>query len=195
MMMMKPISSFLSLLPLTLCLFLLPYLNVAQHTNAATSNARSATNLIKMVCEHSAHKQFCISSLESDPNSQTSDITGLAVIALKLASSSAANTTAQIKKLLSDPNLDPFVEQCLSDCSEHYLDAVDQIDDSLAALSVNAYHDIDTWVNAAIADAVSCEEGFKDQPGHPLVLTHNNKALRQLCNNALVIAKLLPAKH
>ncbi|KAK9282502.1 hypothetical protein L1049_005421 [Liquidambar formosana] len=180
---MKPITSFLFLLPLTVFLSLLPHLLAVDQTNS--------TNLIAKACENSSHKEFCVASLESSPDSQNADLPGLAFIALKLASSNATDTATHISKVLGAGNLEPLFEQALTDCSEHYLDAIEQIDDSLAALTAKAYKDVESWVDVALSDAQACEEGFKGQDGDALALTRRNRVFRQLCNNALVINKLL----
>lgn len=183
---MKPITSLFSLFCVTLCLaVLLPQPLVAN----------ASTDLIEEVCTHSHDKDNCVASLESNPDSKQANLAQLGVIALRLASSNATDTSSHIKQLLSNKTLDPAIEQALTDCSDQYLDAIQQLDDSLAALLANAYNDVHTWVQAAIADAESCEDGFRELPdGQESVLTSRNAIFRQLCNNALAINKLLAQK-
>lgn len=180
---MKPIAtSFFFLFTATLCLALLLQSFVAN----------ASTDLIEEVCTNSHDKDNCVASLESNPDSKQANLAQLGIIALRLASSNATDTSSHIKQLLSNRTLDPTVEQALTDCSDHYLDAIEQLDDSIAALLANAYNDVHTWVQAAISDAESCEDGFKD--GHESMLTSRNAIFRQLCNNALAINKLLAQK-
>lgn len=180
----KSISSFSLLLPLTILFFTIH----PHHTIAIQS---TSTDLIAKVCMHSAHKDICIASLESEPASQKADLHGLALIALRLATSNATDTSTYIIQSLKNATIDPVIEQCLSDCSEHYLGATEQLDDSLAALTARGYGDVNTWVKAAIADAQACEDGFKEQGVNSSVLSHRNNMFKQLCNNALAAIHLL----
>ncbi|KAG6778552.1 hypothetical protein POTOM_014889 [Populus tomentosa] len=131
--------------------------------------------------------------LESNPDSKQANLQQLGIIALNLASTNATNTSSYIKTtLLSNKTLGPVNEQALEDCSDQYLDAIQQLDDSLAALLANATNDVRTWVRAAVADVESCENGFKKKvPGQHMLLSSRNAVFRQLCNNVLVINKLL----
>ncbi|GAV62749.1 PMEI domain-containing protein [Cephalotus follicularis] len=183
---MKPIDNFLFLLPLLLCFSFLPLL-----TNA---NEGTGTKLITEVCKDTTDKDFCVSTFESAPDIEQEDITGLTLIALKLASKNASDTSALIKKMLADTTLDPVIEQCLADCKDHYLDAAEQLDDSIAALLANAYSDVHAWVTTAITDANTCEDGFKQHPGKESVLSGRNSIVVQLCNNALAFNNRLAQK-
>ncbi|KAF8401431.1 hypothetical protein HHK36_012370 [Tetracentron sinense] len=103
---------------------------------------------------------------------------------------SLRDTSQHINQFL-ETETDPYVQQCLNDCSENYLDAIEQIDDSLAALDSKGYNDVNTWVTAAMSDAESCEQGFKDGASHVSVLHDKNAIFGQLCSNALAITNLL----
>ena len=163
--------------------FLLPL----GHCFALQVNLTAGNELIEKVCQHSPHSDICMASLRTDPNSGQADMEGLALIALKVAHANATDTSQHIAKLLNNSALDPFIEQCLTDCSEQYLDAVEQIEDSLVALTAKGFHDVDAWVKAAIADVDTCEQGFKEKPDYESMLTHRNIIFKQLCNNALAI--------
>ncbi|KAG6776855.1 hypothetical protein POTOM_016645 [Populus tomentosa] len=130
--------------------------------------------------------------LESNPDSKQANLQQLGIIALNLASTNATNTSSYIKTtLLSNKTLGPVNEQALEDCSDQYLDAIQQLDDSLAALLANATNDVRTWVRAAVADVESCENGFKKKvPGQHMLLSSRNAVFRQLCNNVLILLRL-----
>ncbi|XP_061978023.1 pectinesterase inhibitor-like [Populus nigra] len=179
---MKPVTSFfLFSATLSLTFFFHP------------SVAKGSTNLIQEVCTKTHNKVNCVASLESNPDSKQANLQQLGIIALNLASTNATNTSSYIKTtLLSNKTLGPVNEQALEDCSDQYLDAIQQLDDSLAALLANATNDVRAWVRAAVADVESCENGFKKQvPGQQMLLSSRNAVFRQLCNNVLVINKLL----
>lgn len=149
--------------------------------------------LITEVCEKSKHKDLCLSSLTADPNTKTADLSGLTLISIRLATSNGTNTSTYIQDMLRKEDLDPEVEQCLNDCSENYLDAVDQLDDSLAALTVRNYSDLEKWIGTAGDDADWCEGCFKDNAPQKAILSQRNKMFKQLCDNAMTIAKRLEA--
>ncbi|XP_030543282.1 pectinesterase inhibitor-like [Rhodamnia argentea] len=198
---MKMSSLFASLLPLALCLALLGHSGVdargARGAHAAPfvipANASTA-DLVAAVCGTLNRKDLCLSSLQSVPDvGSAPDVGVLAITALKVATSNASDTSAVIQGLLNDTTLAPTVQQALSDCADHYLDAVEQLDDSVAALTARAYTDVRKWVKIAIADADGCEAGFQQLATGPNILSHRNLIFRQLCNNALGIVKLLKA--
>ncbi|KAK6937359.1 Pectinesterase inhibitor domain [Dillenia turbinata] len=118
-------------------------------------NTTANNPLIASVCEKSPNKAFCNAALESDPVSLgQKDLTSLAIIAVNLAAKQAAETVVQIKTLLNNTaELDPAVEDGLWDCIDFYTDATAQLDDSLAALTANAYDDVMTWIKTTIGDA------------------------------------------
>ncbi|CAK7351171.1 unnamed protein product [Dovyalis caffra] len=178
---MKPVTSFfLFSVTLSLTFFFHPFV------------AQESTNLIQQVCSETHNMGNCVASLESNPDSKQATLQQLGVIALNLASSNAANTSSYIKTtLLTSKTLDPVIEQALQDCSDQYLDAIQQLDDSLPALLANATDDVRASVKAAITDIESCDNGFKTNiPGQEMLLSSRNAVFRQLCNTVLVINKL-----
>ncbi|KAJ6292409.1 hypothetical protein OIU78_024561 [Salix suchowensis] len=179
---MKPVTSFL-LFSATLSLTFSFHLSIAN----------GSSNLIQQVCAETHNKVNCVASLESNPDSKKANLQQLGIIALNLASSNATSTSSYIKTtLLSNKTLNPVTEQALEDCSDQYMDAIQQLDDSLPALLANATNDVRAWVRTAIADVESCENGFKKNiPGEQMLLSLRNAVFRQLCNNVLVINKLL----
>ncbi|KAG5228581.1 hypothetical protein OIU76_018017 [Salix suchowensis] len=179
---MKPITSF-ALLSLTLSLTL------SLHASVASAD----TNLIEKVCARSHNKNSCVEIFESNPDSKQADLKQLGIIALTLASSKAAETSQYIKTLLLNKTLDPVVDQALSDCSDQYLDAVQQLGDASSELLEDGTKDVRASVKAGIAAAQSCENGFKESSGSE-ILVSRNAMFRQLCNNVLVINKLLEEK-
>ncbi|KAJ9171793.1 hypothetical protein P3X46_015107 [Hevea brasiliensis] len=178
---MKPIASFFFLISLVVCLGSLPHPIIG-------------SSLAEQVCERSHDKANCMAWFGLDPESEQANLQQLGMIALRLASGNATDTALYIKRMLNDTSgLDPSTEQALTDCAQHYVDANQQLDDSVAALLANAQHDVNAWVGAAIADAESCEDGFKESGSQDFLLTARNAIFKQLCNNALAINKLLTA--
>lgn len=179
---MKPFTTFIFLI-CTLCVSLAPQETVARPTNV--------TKQIKQVCAYTLYKDLCVSTLVADPLSQQANQTGLALVALRVASQNASDITEHIKMEVNNVTLDPAVQQGLSDCMDNYVDAAEQLDDSLAALLAGAYDDLGTWVNVAIADADSCENSIK---GLKTGMSKKNALFRKLCENSLAITKAVAGK-
>ncbi|KAF8014886.1 hypothetical protein BT93_H0626 [Corymbia citriodora subsp. variegata] len=196
-------SPFASLLALALCLALLGHRGAAAHggdrvvhptTSPGFSTAANTSipEIVARVCRRSNRKALCLASLQAVPDVGSVPDTGvLAIAALRFAATNASETSSFIQGLLNDTTIEPAIQQGLSDCADRYLDAVDQIDDSIAALTVKAYPDVREWVKAAIADAEACEAGFSQLATEQRILSHKNLVFRQLCNIALGIVKNL----
>ena len=164
-----------------------------QHLRSMMSyhNSVLGAELIAKVCDHANYKSLCSSSLQSVPESKDADLYGLTTIALKLAAKNATEIKNHVDKLLKSSSSDSDSRRELADCSENYQDAMQMIEDSLKALEKKGYNDINIWVTAAMADAESCEEGFRDHPDHKSPLTGKNIVFNQLCSTVLTITNLL----
>lgn len=199
------LNTFLLLFLVTIFFSYSPQLSLAQAPKSSPELAQAPTNspehtvaqgpgneteLLSTACQHASQKDFCVSMLQSDPNFHTSDLRGLGLIALHQASSNASDISEHIKTLLNDSSLEPAVQDGVAECLEHYLDAAEQLDDSVAALLANAHTDVENWVNVAVTDAVSCDAALSEG-NHEAVLWDMNNAFRKLCDNALAINKVL----
>ncbi|XP_010556722.1 PREDICTED: pectinesterase 3-like [Tarenaya hassleriana] len=153
--------------------------------------AEKGEALVAKLCEKSEDKAFCVSSLGSRPDADTATAPELGVIALSIASANASDTSAYIKAKLKTKNLEPALEDTLDDCSTSYLDAVAQLDDSLAALLAYQYTDADIWLNTAISDVETCESALSERDGHDEELERRNTNLSKLVKNALLINIIL----
>ncbi|KDP23457.1 hypothetical protein JCGZ_23290 [Jatropha curcas] len=154
------------------------------------STSHQASEIVTQSCEKIPHKDLCLSALGSAPESDVHDLPGLTKFALKMAS---LNGTELYKKTaeLYQTSSDEFVKQCLTDCSEVYQDAIDQLEDSMVAIDSKVYDDVTTWVTAAVTDTQSCEDGFKEKQGFTSPLSQDNAVFSQLCSIALSLSNLL----
>ncbi|XP_050365617.1 uncharacterized protein LOC126784177 [Argentina anserina] len=174
---MKPIASLIFLA--TLCLL--------QHV--ALGGQPVGGNVLEQACQFAKNKETCINTLKKDPNSQGADLTGLALIALRLAAANAAEVESHLRTLLQkNAPMSPEIQQGVSDCAETYSDANGQLDDSTAALSEKNFNDIITWVKIAVADSEYCQNAVK---GQPTVVADKSKVFLELCDNALSVIKAL----
>lgn len=177
---------FVSTIFFALCLCM-----TVQGLDAARPAKNKGMAMIEQICAQTNYKDLCITSLTSDPNSFPADKTELALVALRLASSNASDISESIKVMFNETSLnEPMVQQGLFDCLDQYLDASQQLDDSIAAVVVKAYGDVEKWVNAAIADVRTCGAAFGAQQP---VLTQRNDVFIKLCEIALSISKIAEA--
>ncbi|KAL5561419.1 hypothetical protein UlMin_031166 [Ulmus minor] len=186
---------FFLLLSITLCLITFYPQQIQahkKHTKHAKTNTTSPNNLIETACQKAPHKKLCINMLESDPSTNGADLKGLALISIKLAASNASDIAEHVKILFNDTSLDPAVQDGVSECLEHYLDAAEQLDDAVAALLVKAYNDVETWVNVALGDADMCDAALGE---NDKVMAGKPEVFRQLCNNGLALSKVVAHKH
>ncbi|KAF5462459.1 hypothetical protein F2P56_018463 [Juglans regia] len=178
---MKPITAF----------FLLSALIFAfvPHQIAADMNLSKTNDLIEHACNRSTHKDFCVNTLNSHSKSKDADLSGLASIAVTLAYQNATNILHELH-LLGNNNTgaEPSIQQGVEECKDYYLDAAEQLENSISALSQKAYHDANTWLKVAETDADSCEAAFQGQKSE---MSHKNRLFRQLANNALTVVKVL----
>ncbi|XP_057962739.1 putative invertase inhibitor [Malania oleifera] len=174
---MNPNSSLIT------ALLLLLLLVVPRHVSAAT-----ATD-IAHACSKALYREFCISTLTSASGAKAADLPGLAKIALKLAKSSATQIKNHIHSLLAS-NSYPTLKSALSDCRQQFQDASGELDESLAAFGFKHYNDVSVSVSAAMSNADSCTQGFKDIKAESPIDAENDK-FNKLCSSALGITNVV----
>ncbi|MCL7031247.1 hypothetical protein MKW94_003129 [Papaver nudicaule] len=105
---------------------------------------------------------FCVSSLEANPLSKTSDIFGLAVISMELCSNNASYIQTYIDSILKDGKVEPEARGCLGDCKEFYSMAFSDVQTSMTAFSAKDYGTALIYLSSAMATAGTCKDGFTD---------------------------------
>ncbi|KAL5565980.1 hypothetical protein UlMin_029145 [Ulmus minor] len=154
-------------------------------------NKVESNDLIPVACSTALDKSFCESSLRSQPESKGADLNGLSIISLKLAEANANKVTSQVSKL-QQKETDKFVKAALTDCLENYQTALEEIQDSITAFKSKRYGDVNTWVTAAMTDAESCQDGFKNGQSP---MTDSNTVFSRHCSNVLAITNKAAAGH
>ncbi|KAF5195678.1 hypothetical protein FRX31_014731 [Thalictrum thalictroides] len=216
---MDSVSRFMLLLPLILSISITPYQVTAKSAAAAKGAAAAAngaaaaangaaaaangaaangaaaapTDLITKNCQSAVNQELCVRTLKSDPNSKQADAFGLATITLKHALANATAISNQVKKLLAGTPT-PYDKARLTDCNENYESAVENLKDTIAAVQSKGLSDATTWLEAAMTDSETCEDGFEEEPVHKSMLADESAIFQQLCGNALVILNSL-ARH
>ncbi|CAL0300249.1 unnamed protein product [Lupinus luteus] len=172
---MKTITKFLSLLAVSLMLL---YQTSAQELKGK--------ELMDKACQQTPDKDLCLQVVSSDPTSAFGNIEVLALISLRVAAANATGILSEVKMLIDDDNLDPAVQQGLSDCKENLLDAEGQLEDTVAAILTNSKHDAQIWLKAALAAIDTCDASI---PGNDDILSVKSVEFRRLCNIAVALSK------
>ncbi|KAI3903865.1 hypothetical protein MKW98_015647 [Papaver atlanticum] len=105
---------------------------------------------------------FCVSSLEANPVSKTSDIFGLAEISMELCSRNATYIHIYIEGILKDGKEGPRARICLEDCMEFYSTAVEEVQEAQEAFNGKDYYNALIHVSNAGIEADTCKNGFTE---------------------------------
>lgn len=162
---------------------------IAMAHQTVSAEETKGKELISKVCTFSPAKDLCIQVLSSDEYStQNANLKDLAIISLRVAAKNASGILADAKTLIDDDNLNPDVQQGLADCKETILDAESQLEDTIAALLVDADTDAQVWLKAALAAIDTCDASI---PGDDDILSVKSTMFRKLCNISIAISGLL----
>ncbi|KAF7851351.1 hypothetical protein BT93_L4082 [Corymbia citriodora subsp. variegata] len=113
-------------------------------------HAESAANdVITDTCQKSA-----ASSPNVGPKSSTANVQGLGLIVLNLLESNVTSTFSYIQELLKQ-QWDPYVQKCLSDCSELYSDAAETTKEAVGAYQEKRYPDVHNSVTTVSSNGVT----------------------------------------
>ena len=170
-------------------------------------------DLVTKACNQTMYFQLCVSSLRSDPRTnQTSDLKGLAIIALDSSITKANQSLSYAKHLLliqSSSNYTQYEKECLSDCNQELSEAVENLQDSTQALMNSTLDNVNDFVSSAMTDSQTCDECFKEEHEDNIstspapapapddvddgisTLAAINQDFNKLCSNFLAITTLL----
>ncbi|KAG9445185.1 hypothetical protein H6P81_016525 [Aristolochia fimbriata] len=141
--------------------------------------------------------EFCVSSLQTVPESYTTEIQGLLKITTELALRNATRTTQLIKKMI-DLSCDFVTKDHLEVCLGMYTEATSILQSSATAFGSLQYDDGEK-LGSVVEGAAKCEEqsskgegeGF---PSHEALLNEENDNLRQLVSIAQALHRFV-TKH
>lgn len=155
--------SFLLLL-LPLCLvFAIPSTLASDVASTPASQSDPQTiKRIEKVCSSTSQPKLCVTALLTYPESQKADLHQLAGLAIRYAANNGVENAVLISAMIMDMQGNAGLQQCLQDCSEKYMDAVDLLDSSTVALDERAYNNVNVWVTAAMDGVKSCTDGCKE---------------------------------
>ncbi|KAK4600979.1 hypothetical protein RGQ29_010527 [Quercus rubra] len=160
---MVPSSSFLLLF-----LSSLPYL--LHHFSLVASDQ----DLILKTCQSTQYPELCISTINSDPLSNTS-IT---------KEESASNTSLYLLNLQFKNGVNPVFQRMVRLCSDMYANASKAFDESRKALRIYQYNLARLEVNAAKLYPKDCWDALRGTTGltYPAMLVKREELVEHLCD-------------
>ncbi|XP_073118286.1 pectinesterase inhibitor 28-like [Elaeis guineensis] len=171
---------------------LLPLLSLLTLSLSTQTPTTDAPTLIQKTCNTTTYYNFCVSSLQSDPESPKADVRGLSTIAIHLAISNATNTSS-FTAALSHSAADPSLRAVLRECAAKYSNAGEALEWSLDALSTESYDYAFVHVSAAAEYPNVCRVLFRKHPRlpYPAEMASREEVLEHLCTIALEIISIL----
>ena len=174
------------------CLFISLLLAI---TLSCISPAQSiGQDVLNDICSKSKDSSFCLKSLNSDPQTATTDLLGLAGISIKLAKTTVDATDKFVKSqvgLVTDLTLKKQYTQCV----ESYDDANDKIDYANERLKAGDYGGVGVATSACLDDVSDCEDppqvAVNVAAASTISLSEQNKESYELCQIALIISNRL----
>ncbi|MCL7039348.1 hypothetical protein MKW94_013654 [Papaver nudicaule] len=118
---------------------------------------------VSIASDHVLNYDFCISSLEANPLSRTSDIFGLVVISMELSSNNATYIRTYIDSILKDGKQEPeLARTCLQECIGFYSTALEDVQAAMKAFKSKHYYTARNQLSNANIYADTCKRGFQD---------------------------------
>ncbi|KAK5818793.1 pectinesterase inhibitor 5-like [Gossypium arboreum] len=120
--------------------------------------------LIKSICKQSQDYDFCMTSLGTDPRSETTDVRGLAMVSASLAVIQIQDTLGRIPDIIKQTT-DPVAVRRLGVCENDYDGLLGNFQNAFRATSNNAFQDTVKFVRDGEKQVADCHNIFrKDGP-------------------------------
>ncbi|KAK4372307.1 hypothetical protein RND71_007691 [Anisodus tanguticus] len=113
------------------------------------------------------------------------------MISIRLIRYNVTDTRCNVKILLKDKNLDPYVRRCLMDCFELYSDAITSIKLAMKSYNTKKFYDANIQISSIMDAATTCEDGFKEKDDVVSPLTKKNEITFQLSAVTLSVMNLI----
>ncbi|CAL9241548.1 unnamed protein product [Arabidopsis halleri] len=158
-----------------------------------------AQSLIRDSCKKAAyqnpkiHYNFCVKSLEENPQSKTArSLDRLVMSSTKNAVSKTTSMKGIVDKILKENRYEKYSEKPLRDCLELYSDATNSLTEALTIIKSRDYKTANVVISAAVGAPPSCEIGFKEGK-EPLKspFTKDNDVLFQMILIPLAFTNML----
>lgn len=170
-----------------------------QELNGKNTKCQASNPFIEKACANALYKDVCIQNIFSLKLNETSDIKSIALASLKITKDYGSNVSSWLDEKLKDSKLSLDAEEALSECSENYKDALDDLMRTIGSFkSTKTYddrffNDLNTFVSGAMSAAIHCEDSMKKFRAKD-VMENKNKVFKQHCSNALAVT-IFWSKH
>ncbi|CAJ1940800.1 unnamed protein product [Sphenostylis stenocarpa] len=173
-------------LSLIFCTLVMATISMPAGTNCRVIQQNKA-NLIEETCEQTPHRDLCIQYLSSDPRSTDADVTGLALIMVKVIKTKANKALDKIHQLLQE-SPEPGQKEALSSCADRYKAILEaDVAVAIAALQKGNPKFAEDGANDAAIEATSCENSFSGKSP----LTNENNAMHDVAATTGAIVRQL----
>ncbi|KAL0692890.1 hypothetical protein Bca4012_060070 [Brassica carinata] len=147
----------------------------------------TAQNLIRDSCKTAAAKDpvfkydFCVQSLEQDPQSKTATtLLGLVLASTNNAASKATNVKGIVETMLKNKKYQPGTENVLLTCAEVFDDANYSLNETLMKVKSGDYRSAAVQLSAALDEPGTCEDGFKERNATCPFTNENNVLFQKI---------------
>ncbi|CAH2053494.1 unnamed protein product [Thlaspi arvense] len=146
-------------------------------------------NLIQQLCKRNRHQSLCVSTLNLDPRSKTSNLQGLASISIDATSKKVNETIQYLISVMKDLGGGREGFERYGTCIEGYGASIRRfLPAALADLKAKKYSQAVSDINDVVIQApVTCQQQF---PGKgPVPLTERNQATHDIADMTADIIK------
>ncbi|KAH0939423.1 hypothetical protein BRARA_B02962 [Brassica rapa] len=147
----------------------------------------AAQTLIRDSCKTAAAKDpnlnydFCVQSLEQDPQSKTAtSLSGLVLASTNNAASKTINVKGIVETILKSKKYAPSTEPALRTCVKLYDDAYGSLKEALMNVKSSDYKSANIHLSAALDEPGICEDGFKEKHAKSPVTNENNVLFQKI---------------
>ncbi|XP_031486095.1 uncharacterized protein LOC116254694 [Nymphaea colorata] len=168
--------------------------SVPSHAPATNSGsgASGVDASIAGFCKQTSYPDVCTSSVKPYlPASGHLSPADMLLMQIKATATKVASATAHANQLLAGTTITPYLRSCLETCKDMYDDMNANFDDAKKALAASDLDTLKTMLSATISDASTCEDGFVEMPGLPMLMGSYDSELSKLTSNCLALADLV----
>ncbi|KAK7259324.1 hypothetical protein RIF29_24928 [Crotalaria pallida] len=156
-------------------------------------------NNVKEACKVTRYQNLCMHSLAQFSNIAGRSPSKWARAGVSVTIGEVKNVRAYLAKLKSSGRMRGRNRIALSDCTETFSDAIDELHKSLGVLrklSKSTFStqmgDLNTWISAVLTDEDTCLDGFEEQTQRQIKLLRNRiQKVSYMTSNALALVNKL----
>ncbi|KAF8023902.1 hypothetical protein BT93_F1177 [Corymbia citriodora subsp. variegata] len=167
-------------------LFLILFL-IFQHVQSANNIVHDTCKKIK-AGDTDLNFDYCVKSLESNPESHKADLKGLGLIGLELLQGNLTSIVEYIEELLKQ-KWEPRLRDALSLCLDVY--STNEGQDQIPAYKAKLYDDVGSWASSVMTDEDTCDTQESQNEGMVPPLTKRNNEIVQLSTIVLGVLAIL----